>query len=141
MLSRSLAVLVAVALCGCAGSQLRDMVQPRAPTLSDPAEVAAALRPLFCEGRDQCEAYWRLAQVWIARNSRWRIDTLSDALIVTFIAPRPDRTLSYRVTREPQTDGRERIAISIRCNDAVLGCLEDPLTRTLQFKRAINPAH
>lgn len=87
-----------------------------------PAPVTT--NPLLCKVPDECNLYWRRAQVWLARHSAYRVQSATDTVIATH-GPSPhsvDR--AYRVTRVPGTDGRDEITLDSGCAN-LFGCSTD----------------
>lgn len=105
----------------------------------DPAVAAAATEPLFCRGADQCQRYWRRAQLWVAKNSRWKIQTATDVLIETYGSPRSSTDRAYQVLREPGPGGVERIVIRSGCGN-MFGCSTNELEVAAQFKTYVRAA-
>ena len=123
-------VLIVVALAGgCAQRQ----VYVERPTEADRAE---ALKPLTCQGPGQCAEYWKRAQVWIAQNSRMKIQLATDAVIETFDPPNYPAVRGYRITRTPMADGIERISIASACNSEWT-CATDEYLDAVKFKRFV----
>lgn len=115
--------LAAAMLTACAGPAIEEM--------SDEAKA-----PLYCVGKEQCDLYWKRAQLWVAQNSRWKIQTATDVVITTFTPTGQSADYGYQVTREPlDGDGREQIKIQPMCAN-LFGCgpLNWPIVR---FKRAV----
>lgn len=113
----------AATLAGCAS------LTPQASS----EDTAAANEPLLCKGAQQCADYWRRAQVWIATNSSYRIQVATDSVISTFGPLKSDMRFAYQVTREPISDGEERISIAMGCGN-MFGCRENRDTVTAAFK-------
>ncbi len=107
---RVLLFFAAVTVAGCA-----------AQTQVPPAVTAAANEPLFCNSDAQCKVYWQRAQVWVSNNSRWKIQTLSDALIVTFTPKDGSIDPAYKVTRVPVGGERAQILMATGCAN-MFGC-------------------
>ena len=116
-----------VALTGCA----------IAPT--DPADQADASAPLYCVGPDECNLYWRRAQVWVAQNSPMKIQLVNDTLLETFNPPAHSMDRAYRVIREPQA-GREEIKVSTYCQN-IYGCNRSTIGVIASFKRYVKAAN
>lgn len=118
----SIAICCAAVLVGCAS-----------PTEGMSEE---ALAPLYCTGKEQCDLYWKRAQLWVAQNSRWKIQSATDVVITTYTPTGQSADYGYQVTREPlEGDGREQIKIQPMCAN-MFGCgpLNWPIVR---FKRAV----
>jgi hypothetical protein len=94
------------------------------------------MEPLYCEGADECARYWRRAQVWVVTNSKWKIQTATDAVIVTHTPPSGDIYRAYQITREPLSGGREQIKIASGCANT-FGCTTDESTMALAFKNYV----
>ena len=98
--STSLAVFALLALFGCAS---------QSPPLYTP--------PLVCVGDDQCKLYWERAQVWVAKNSRWKIQVATGVLIETYNSVDGSTSNHYTLLREPQASGVERITMTTGCDN------------------------
>lgn len=121
------AVVMVAVLAGCASG----------PGSSVSPEVEAAARePLYCHGPEQCSVYWRRAQLWVASNSAWKIQTVTDALIVTYTPQRSSVERGYQITREPQDGGREQISIGSACAN-MFGCSTDTFQQAAKFKQYV----
>lgn len=120
----TVAVLLVPLVAGCAAPA------PSRETLM------AAHYPLTCSGPEECSLYWRRAQVWIARNSDYRIQSVTDTVITTY-GPAPNATeRAYQVIRAPGGDGREEITIGSRCAN-LFGCTTDAYERAAAFKQFV----
>ena len=106
MKRRMLAALAFLAflLSGCAAQQ---------PAIYTP--------PLECVGEPECKFFWERAQVWVAKNSYWKIQVATDVMISTYNAAPNSPHNSYSLVREPLGDGRERITMRTGCNN-MFGC-------------------
>jgi hypothetical protein len=106
------------------------------PRQASPGLQAAAMAPLYCEGAEECSRYWRRAQVWVTTNSRWKIQTVTDSVIVTFTPSQGEVTRGYQVTKEPLSQGREQIKIASACAN-MFGCNTDAHQVALEFKNFV----
>jgi hypothetical protein len=88
-----------------------------------------------CDSLD-CATQWERAQVWIARHSRWKIQTASSVLIQTYNPKKNDLTYGFIVTREPEGEGRYRIQFEPQCGN-FLGCDPSKNRLTRAFYRYI----
>ena len=79
--------------------------------------------PITCEGREQCDAYWARAMVWVAQNSRLKIQVANDTIIQTHTGSRESVSNHFTVTREPLMDGQERITLETGCANPLSGLL------------------
>lgn len=119
---KHLSALFVLALTACA---------TQAPL--DPTVTAAAYEPLICQGAEQCSLYWRRAQVWIAGNSRWKIQTATDSVITTYTPTRGEVSWGYQVLRIPQASGAENIRIYPSCAN-MFGCRPRDVEVAAAFK-------
>lgn len=92
-----------------------------------------------CQGKEQCDAAWESAQVWIAQNSRLKIQTATNVLIETYGSGQYDPTLSMRVLKEPIGSGNYRIVFSGGCNN-MFGCQPNAFEAGIRFNAAIKTA-
>jgi hypothetical protein len=105
----------------------------------DPAFERAVRAPLVCRDVAECSDWWQRAQVWIARNSAYRIQTATDAVISTF-GPFGGKTdLAFQVTRLPRTDGGAEIHIRAVC-DNMFGCHPSQIDAIVAFKQFVRGA-
>jgi hypothetical protein len=103
------------------------------PVVSNPAAAPESAKPLLCVGKAQCDIFWRRAQAWVANNSEYRLQTVTDTVIETD-GPAVGRTgLAYRVTRVPDDKDGARIYVLASCSNA-FGCSPEPSTAVQAFK-------
>ena len=100
------------------------------------AEDWEAREPLVCRGKDQCDRWWRRAQVWISENSGFRIQVATDGIIETYGPPAYSTRWAFRAVREPSANEVERMRIAASCGPAPL-CRQNPLKLIAQFKRYV----
>jgi hypothetical protein len=111
-------------LAGCA----------QVPVVSNPAAAPESEAPVLCVGKAQCDLLWQRAQAWVANNSEYRLQTVTDTVIETQ-GPMVGRTaLAYRVTRIPDKKDGARIYVLASCSNA-FGCSPEPSTAVAAFKR------
>jgi len=92
---------------------------------------------VLCVGKAQCDIYWQRAQAWVANNSEYRLQTVTDTIIETQ-GPTLGRTpLAFRVTRVPDDKDGARIFVLASCGNAV-GCSPAPSDAVVAFKRFLN---
>lgn len=123
-----LLALLSLGLCACATREQ--------PSWDDTQEAHA---PLICDDEAACSRAWRSAQAWIATNSRWKIQTVSDAVIVTFNGDAYTPFRHFQITREPVGGGKEQIKIASACNNT-FGCADDVIVVAARFKRYVRAA-
>ena len=115
--------LMAGVLAGCV----------QVPVVSNPAAAAESEKPVLCVGKPQCDVFWRRAQAWVANNSEYRMQTVTDTVIETD-GPTLGRTaLAFRVTRVPDDRDGARIYVLASCSNA-FGCSPEPSTAVAAFK-------
>jgi hypothetical protein len=96
------------ALAGCA-------------TGRDPAaEARLALR---CHDKAQCDRYWQRAQDWVAKNSEYKIRTVTDWVIMTESPGDFGIAAAYTITKTPTDDGGAAIALTSVCSNFI-PCLQ-----------------
>lgn len=125
-MKRTGTILLAL-LTGCATVQV------------DPSVETEARAPLICKDKAQCDYYWQRAQVWIAQNSHYRIQSVTDTVISTFGPVRSDTRYAYQVVRVPKSDGSAQITIGGAC-DNIFGCSSDLFSDIVHFKRFVQQA-
>jgi len=106
------------------------------PIANDPAPTSASANPVLCVGKSQCDIYWQRAQAWVANNSEYRLQTVTDTVIETS-GPALARTgLAFRVTRVPDDKDGARIFVLAGCGNA-LGCSPASADAITSFKRFV----
>lgn len=95
-------------------------------SISQSAEESA-IPPIMCVGKDQCDVYWARTQVWIAQNSRYKIQFATNAVIQTFTSEQHSADNHFMATREPLLNGNERIVLATGCGN-IFGCSMDQRT-------------
>ena len=102
---------------------------------NEPTGTASA-EPVLCVGKPQCEIYWQRAQAWVANNSEYRLQTVTDTVIETQ-GPAVGRPgLAFRITRVPDDKDGARIYILASCGHA-LGCSPGSVDAVTAFKRFV----
>lgn len=111
---RACAVALAAALTGCA-----------IPNQTLTSEELQQLNPVRCEGADQCGKMWQRAQLWIAKNSAYKVQLANDVVIETYSPREHDPHLGFTVYKEP--DGGSAYMINSRagCRN-MFGCQPHP---------------
>jgi hypothetical protein len=92
-----------------------------------------------CIDEQDCKAKWEAAQIWIVRNSSYRIQTATDVLLHTYNPRRYDSKIAVQVTKEPQGGGKYRFLVNVYC-DNVFGCVPNALDAALDFNRFVGSA-
>ena len=104
-----------------------------------PAELAAnptTAEPVLCVDKAQCDLYWRRAQAWVANNSEYRLQTVTDTIIETYGPIAPRRGLAFRITKVPDDREGARIYALPACSNA-FGCTPAPTDAVVAFKRFV----
>jgi hypothetical protein len=104
-----------------------------------PAELAAnptTAEPVLCVDKVQCDLYWRRAQAWVANNSEYRLQTVTDTVIETYGPIAPRRGLAFRITKVPDDKEGARIYALPACSNA-FGCTPAPTDAVVAFKRFV----
>lgn len=115
---------------------LAALVTACAAPAPDAATTALANEPLYCNGAEQCGLYWRRAQVWLANNSSYRIQSATDTVITTHGPSSGSIERAYQVVRMPMEGGREQITISSGCAN-IYGCNTHTDAMAASFKRFV----
>jgi hypothetical protein len=107
------------------------------PTVGGPGSNAStSAEPVLCVSKTQCDVYWQRAQAFVANNSAYRLQTISDTVIET-AGPATARTgLAFRVTRVPDNQEGARIYVVAACGNAV-GCSPASSDAVIAFKRFV----
>ncbi|HEX6004908.1 MAG TPA: hypothetical protein VFZ14_13030 [Burkholderiales bacterium] len=97
---------------------------------------ATSAEPVLCVNRSQCDVYWQRAQAWVANNSVYRLQTVTDTVLET-AGPLAARTsLAYRITRVPDNQDGARIYVMAACGSA-MACNPAPSDAVIAFKRFV----
>jgi hypothetical protein len=116
--------MAAAVLSGCA----------QTPIAVEPPATSA--QPVLCVNRSQCDVYWQRAQAWVANNSVYRLQTVTDTVLET-AGPQPARSgLAFRITRVPDNQEGARIYVMAACGNA-LACNPAPSDAVVAFKRFV----
>lgn len=103
------------------------------PASGDPSASPASAEPVLCIDKAQCDVYWQRAQAWVANNSGYRLQTVTDTIIETY-GPLAARTgLAFRITKVPDDKEGARIYALPVCGNA-FGCSPTPADALIAFK-------
>lgn len=69
----------------------------------------------------------------MTNNSKWKVQTATDAIIVTFTPSQSATERGFKITKEPLAGGLEQIRIASGCNN-MFGCSTDEFETALAFK-------
>lgn len=95
-----------------------------------------ATQPLTCMSKPECDAWWARAQVWVTNHSEYRLQTVTDSIIMTAGPSSGKRALAYQVTKTPTNEGTATIGFAAHC-DNPLGCEPNPWQAGADFKQFI----
>ena len=116
--------IAAAALPGCV----------QTPIAVEPPATSA--EPVLCVDRSQCDVYWQRAQAWVANNSVYRLQTITDTVLET-AGPQTARTgLAFRITRVPDNQEGARIYVMAACGNSMV-CNPPPSEAVTAFKRFV----
>ena len=122
-------VLLAALLSGCAVNQGAQQA------------AADANAPVLCYNADHCSRTWQAAQVWVAKNSAYKMRVVTDSIIQTEGPIGYDPGLAFQVTKEPAREGAYEIAVAASCAN-LFGCQPGRYVGIAVLKnylRTINP--
>lgn len=77
-----------------------------------------------CDGA-RCDELWSRVQVWVAKNSAYRIQITNDNILQTYGPTNNIDSPAYTITKEKQGSGA-KIIIHAICFDPGFGCMYDP---------------
>lgn len=73
-----------------------------------------------CQGAEQCDKVWALAQLYARENATTRLEIITDTIILTS-EPKTDRDVALSISRVPGADDKEQIVVEIRCTKSEAG--------------------
>lgn len=92
----------------------------------------------ICVDEKDCIAKWEAAQLWVAKNAGFKIQTTTNVLIETYNPT--TRALAVSVTKEPIGGGKYKIVAEIWCRSGKYECIPDAYDATLGFNRTVSAA-
>lgn len=98
-----------------------------------PAIIAAAEKPLVCQGEHECKLYWQRALFYVNRVSVFKVQTVTENLIQTYSPTSGTTDVAYNVSREPLGYGANRIWVKVWC-DNIFGCHPSIQNEIARFK-------
>jgi hypothetical protein len=105
------------------------------PIANEPMGKSSA-EPVLCVGRQQCDIYWQRAQAWVANNSEYRLERVTDTIIETQGPLVARNGWAYRVTRVPDDKDGAQIYILATCANA-FGCSPGSSDVLTAFRRFV----
>ena len=103
---------------------------------SEQAATPESKEPVLCINKAQCDAYWQRAQAWVANNSGYRLQTVTDVVIETYGPVSTQTGLAFRITKVPDDKEGARIFVIPSCAN-VFGCTPTPTDAVIAFKRFV----
>jgi len=101
-----------------------------------PAANLATAETLICTNKAQCDLYWQRAQAWVANNSEYRLQTVTDTIIETYGPLAARSGLAFRITKVPDDKEGARIYALPACSNA-FGCSPAPADAVIAFRRFV----
>ena len=105
-------VLAVTILTGC--------IPPNTALINALAPATTIGNSLECD-ETTCKQSWERSQFWIAKHSKWKIQTATDVLLQTFNPTQYDPSFGFSITKEPLGNGRYRITMEAVCANS-FGC-------------------
>lgn len=91
-----------------------------------------------CSSEKECNAKWETAQLWVVKNTGYKIQTFTSVLIETYNARDSSTALAAQITKEPLGGGRYQFNAKLWCDNWVWGCRPNRLDAMLDFNRRLN---
>lgn len=106
---KNLVLVATLAVAGCA-APYQQVTPP--PTQADMIDFKL---PLHCKSKEQCDRWWRTAQVWVMKNAGFKVQVATDAILQTFNATPGVAGYSVEISRAPEAAEGEVLEIEARC--------------------------
>jgi hypothetical protein len=103
---------------------------------SEPGANPESAEPVLCINKTQCDVYWQRAQAWVANNSRYRLQTITDTVIETYGPLATQTGLAFRITKVPDDKDGARIYVLPVCSN-VFACSPTPADAVIAFKQFV----
>ena len=136
-MSRSMC-LALLASVGSAALLSSCAIAPTAATQAKQAELARTTP--ICVSDADCKAKWDAAQLWIAHNAGYKLQTVTDVLLETYNSVGGSPDIAVQVTKEPIGGGKYKIVVSVSC-DNLFGCVPNQWDAALDFNKVVSAAH
>jgi hypothetical protein len=130
MMKAGLILLLIYSLTGCA--KFNDVKEANAAKQAQIYNTAPV-----CLGKEDCAAKWDAAQLWVAKNAGYKIQTATNVIIETYNAFGSSTNLAASITKEPMGAGKYKIVAHLWC-DNIFGCSPDRMDATLDFNRTVS---
>jgi hypothetical protein len=127
----NLSSFVTVSVAACVLSACAPL-----PISSEAAAIVPSTNVVLCVGKSQCDAYWQRAQAWVANNSEYRLQTVTDTVIETQGPTLARSALAFRVTRVPDNEDGARIYVLAACGNS-FGCKPAAPDAVVAFKHFV----
>lgn len=89
-----------------------------------------------CSTEPECDAKWETAQLWVARNAGYKIQTATNVLIETYNSVGSSAAIQVRVLKEPAGGGAYRLLVYVSCAN-LFGCVPDTWDAAIDFNRYV----
>lgn len=120
-------LLATLSLAGCAATNAANQARRTAFESTIPT----------CTGDVDCKAKWEAAQLWVVKNSGYKLQIVTDVLLETYNATDYSTNLAVRVTKEPVGSGTYRLIVSTNCAN-IFGCTPNAWDAAIDFNRKIS---
>ena len=88
-----------------------------------------------CSSEKECTVKWEAAQLWVTKNTGYKIQVATSVLIETYNSV-DSTSIAARVTREPLGNGRYKFVVQV-WYDNMFGCMPNALDAQLDFNRYV----
>lgn len=92
-----------------------------------------------CVDEKDCKVKWETAQLWIVRNSAYKLQIVTDVLLQTYNPTGGTPQIGVQATKEPAGGGRYKILVRVFC-DNIFGCVPNPWDAVLDFNKTVGAA-
>lgn len=92
-----------------------------------------------CSSTEECNEKWEAAQLWVVKNSGWKIQIQSNVLIETYNSINHSPNIAVRVTKEPIGGGKYNLLVRVWCDNAFY-CNPNTIDAALDFNRTVSLA-
>ena len=110
----TLRVALSLATLG-AGACSSSRSPPPAPPAA--AEIIDANIPLRCKSREQCDRWWRAAQIWLVQDTTCRVQVATDIILQTNCSE-SNLSWEFQLHRASAENGSEEILVKLICLSA-----------------------
>jgi hypothetical protein len=122
---KSTFLVLVVFLTGCASQ----------PEFIPPRVTEAANMPVVCSTKEECDAMWAKAQIFIVQNAGYKIQVATDYIIETY-SSRVSNGYSMRLIKTPLGEGKFQFNLSASCGDYP-GICGNPIYLQARFRQDV----